>query len=333
MKRRGGRESVDKETGSSAILRLSSPTRERLKLTWKTTKKTWKIFRSNRMGMAGLIILLFFVIMAVFASQIMWLLTQIAGWDSVYGPFDKFDDVPIGIGTPPSADHWLGTDLRGNDILSRVVHGSRVSLAVGLVATAVSMGLGSLVGLLSGFWGGWRDEVLMRVTDVFLVLPWLVLMIVLAAVLPGGASVGKVILVIGITGWSSTARIVRAQVLSVKERAFIERARAVGASDTYIVNKHIFPNVFPLVFANSILTIAISILSESTLSFIALGPSPVKVVTWGNMLEDAVTGSATYNGLYLWIVVPGLCIVFLVLGFTFVGYALDEIFNPKLRRR
>ena len=197
----------------------------------------------------------------------------------------------------------------------------------------MSMGVGSLVGLLSGFWGGWRDEVLMRVTDVFLVLPWLVLMIVFAAVLPGGPTVGKIILVIGITGWSSTARIVRAQVLSVKERAFIERARAIGASDTYIVGKHVFPNVFPLVFANAILTVALSILSESTLSFIGLGPQAIKVVTWGNMLEDAVTGSAIYNGLYLWIVVPGLCIVFLVLGFTFVGYALDEIFNPKLRKR
>ena len=173
----------------------------------------------------------------------------------------------------------------------------------------------------------------MRITDVFLVLPWLVLMIVFAAVLPGGASVTKVIFVIGITGWSSTARIVRAQVFSLKERSFIERARAIGAGDYYIVRKHIFPNVFPLVFANSILTVALSILSESTLSYIGLGPMPNEVVTWGNMLQDADDGKAILNELYMWIIIPGMCIVFLVLAFTFIGYALDEIYNPKLRKR
>ena len=119
----------------------------------------------------------------------------------------------------------------------------------------------------------------------------------------------------------------------MKERSFVERAQAAGAGDSYIVRKHIFPNVFPLVFANSIITVALSILSESTLSFIRLGPDPTRVVTWGNMLEDASNGQAILNGLYLWILVPGLCIVLVVLAFTFIGYALDEIFNPKLRRR
>jgi peptide/nickel transport system permease protein len=206
-------------------------------------------------------------------------------------------------------------------------------MLIGLVASAVSMGLGTLIGLMSGFWGGWRDEVLMRLTDVFLVIPWLVLMILLASLLPGGQSVGKVVFVIGITGWSGTARIVRAQVLSLKERTFITRAQAIGSTDYHIVRRHIFPNVFPLVFAESILTVAISILSESTLSYINLGPSPMKVVTWGNILYDAEAYGAMTQGLYWWIVMPGLFIVFVVLGFTFIGYALDEIFNPKLRRR
>ena len=310
---------------------LAEPTVEKLMLLRKKSAATWRIFSSNRLGMMGVTILAIFVGMAVFAPQIMYVLSLIGGWDSAYGPFDEL--APVGSGIAPSPDHWFGTDLRGFDILARVIYGSRVSLEVGLVATVVSMGLGSAVGLLSGFWGGWKDEILMRITDVFLVIPWLVLMIVLATVLPGGPSVGKVVMVIGITGWSSTARIVRAQVLSLKERVFIERARAIGAGDYYIVRKHIFPNVFPLVFANSILTVALSILSESTLSFIKLGPDPTKVVTWGNMLQDAVDGYAIINGLYIWIIVPGLCIVFVVLGFTFVGYALDEIFNPKLRKR
>ena len=311
---------------------LSEPFIEKAGLLKKKTVQTGRVFRRNRMGMLGLIILLAFVIMAVLPAQIMWVLSVIGGWDYPYGPFDEV--ATVGMGLEPSPEHWLGTDLRGNDILARTIYGAQVSLTVGVVATAVSMGLGALVGLLSGFWGGWRDEALMRVTDVFLVLPWLVLMIVLAAVLPGGASVGKIILVIGITGWSSTARIVRAQVLSIKKRAFIERARAVGSGDLHIVRKHIFPNVFPLVFANSILTVALSILSESTLSFIQLGPDATQVVTWGNMLDDATTKAhAIENGLIWWVIVPGMCIVLVVLGFTFVGYAFDEIFNPKLRKR
>jgi peptide/nickel transport system permease protein len=313
------------------FFRISEPTIEKARLYKKKVFEIWHIYRGNWMGMLGLAILLVFVIMAVFAGQVMWLLAQVAGWESAYGPFDEV--VQTDIGTPPSSEHWMGCDFRGYDLLSRTIYGSRVSLLVGLVATGVSMGLGSLVGLLSGYWGGWRDEVLMRITDVFLVLPWLALMIVIAAVLPGGPSVSKVIFVIGITGWSSTARIVRAQVFSLKERGFVERARAIGAGDFHIVRKHIFPNVFPLLFANSILTIALSILSESTLSFLGLGPDSAKVVTWGNMLEDAVEGSAIFNGFYLWIMVPGICIVLVVLGFTFMGYALDEIFNPKLRRR
>jgi peptide/nickel transport system permease protein len=206
-------------------------------------------------------------------------------------------------------------------------------LLVGLVASVVSMGLGASVGLLSGYWGGVRDEALMRVTDVFLVIPWLALMIVFATVLPGGASVTKVVIVIGITGWSSTARVVRAQVFSLRERSFVERARAIGASDYHIVRRHVFPNVFPLMFANAIITIALSILSESTLSFIGLGPPSTSVVTWGNLLEDANSAFAIQQELYWWVVVPGLLIVFIVLAFTFIGYALDEVFNPKLRKR
>lgn len=304
---------------------------ERLSLLKKKSLATMKVYRRNVMGMIGFVGLLAFVIISVFAPQIMWILAQIAGWPSAYGPFDEV--APIGSGLGPSGEHWLGTDFRGNDILSRMIYGSRVSLFIGFVASLVSMGLGTVVGLFGGFWGGWRDEVLMRITDVFLVLPWLALMIVLATLLPGGPSVLKVVFVIGITGWSGTARMVRAQVMSLKSRTFVERAKSVGAGDYYIVRKHIFPNVFPLVFANSVLTVALSILSESTLSFIRLGPDPTKVVTWGNMLEDAMTGHAFLNGLYWWILIPGLCIVFVVLAFTLIGYALDEIFNPKLRRR
>lgn len=318
-------------TSDRRKLGLSEPTLEKLKLLKKKFSATWKIYRSNRMGMIGLVMLLAFVFMSVFAGQLIWVLAHVAGWPSAYGPFDEI--APVGRGLPPTEDHWLGTDIRGNDILARTIYGSRVSLLVGFVATVVSMGVGCAVGLFSGFWGGWRDEALMRITDVFLVIPWLCLMIVLATLMPGGPSVMKVVFVIGITGWSWTARMVRAQVISTKNRTFVERARANGAGDYYIVKKHIFPNVFPLVFANGILTVAMSILSESYLSFIGLGPDPTKIVTWGNMLEDAMTGHAFINGLYLWFLIPGLLIVFIVLAFTMIGYALDDIFNPKLRKR
>jgi peptide/nickel transport system permease protein len=317
--------------GRRASSWFSEPTREKLALYKKKSQETWKVFRGNRMGMAGLIILLIFTVMAIFAPFIMDLFAIIGHWDHGWG-WDEMVSTDTD-GEPPSPEHWLGTDSHGTDILARIVYGSRVSLEVGIVATMVSMGLGAGVGLISGFWGGVRDEVLMRITDVFLVIPWLALMIVLATLMPGGPTVAKVIFVIGITGWSSTARIVRAQVFSVKERAFIERARAIGAGDFYIVRRHVFPNVFPLVFANSILTVALSILSESTLSFIQLGPDSSRVVTWGNILGDADLGFAIAQELYWWVVAPGLCIVFLVMGFAFIGYALDEIFNPKLRKR
>lgn len=310
---------------------LSGPAREKLRLLWKRTRRTWSIYKRNRLGMLGLVILIGLFVMAGFSPQVMQVLAWIGGWEVAYDPF--YADRASEDMAPPSSDHWLGTDASNRDILSRIIYGSRVSLLVGMVATAVSMGLGASVGLLSGYWGGVRDEALMRVTDVFLVIPWLALMIVFAAVLPGGPSVTKIIIVIGITGWSSTARIVRAQVFSLKERAFIERAKAIGANDYHVVMKHIFPNVFPLMFANAILTVALSILSESTLSFIGLGPISSEVVTWGNILEDADKAFAIQQGLYWWVVVPGLCIVLVVLAFTFVGSALDEVFNPKLRKR
>ena len=166
--------------------------------------------------------------------------------------------------------------------------------------------------------------------DVVLSIPWLVLMIVVAALLRKIDLTG-IILIIGLTGWSTTARMVRAQVLSIKERQFVERARAIGASDLAIIRRHIMPNAFPLVFANTILTVAVSILSEATLSF--LGLRPINTITWGTMLSRASEAGAFHIGLQGWIILPGLCIVAVVLGFTLLGYALDDIMNPKLRKR
>ena len=280
----------------------------------KNTGRTTDLFLSTWMGRTGIIVLAFFIFVAIYAVLFM--------------PYDKWETNENTM-APPTLTHPFGTDQAGKDVLTRTAHGARASLTVGFAAMGISMGVGTLVGLVSGYWGGWRDEVIMRVNDVFLSIPWLVLMIVIAAIW-GNPTLASVIIVIGITGWSTTARIVRSQVLSLKVRQFVERSKAIGAGDWHIIRRHVFPNVVPLVFANAILMIAISILSESTLSFIGLGPQDVE--TWGKGLEDAYNNGAAVSQLSF-IVMPGLCIVGVVLAFTFIGYAMDEVMNPKLRKR
>lgn len=288
---------------------------DKLALSARNTGRTTDLFSVTWMGRVGVAIIVFFMAVAVYATLFM--------------PYDK-NEVTIYVLEDSSPEHLLGTDQLGRDVLTRIAHGTTASLTVGLVAMAISMGIGTLVGLASGYWGGWRDEVIMRVNDVFLSIPWLVLMIVIAAVLER-QTLSTVILIIGLTGWSTTARIVRSQVLSIKARQFVERAKAIGSGEWHIMSHHILPNVVPLIFANAILTIAIAILSESTLSFLRLGPTDVE--TWGRILEDAFAAHCQMSGPYPFILVPGLCIVFIVLAFTFIGYAMDEVLNPKLRQR
>jgi len=307
---------------------------DKMRLAAARSRKLWRLFITTWMGKVGISIIVFFLFIVVLA--------QVAYPDNpqtskvLYAP-DWWADLFIDSGNTSDSvgikttDKILGTDQRGRDVLLRTMQGTKASLIIGFTAMAISMGIGTIVGLGSGYWGGWRDEVIMRVNDVFLSIPWLVLMIVIAAIW-GAQNLASVIIVIGVTGWSTTARIVRAQVLSLKTRMFVERSKAVGAGDWHIIGRHIFPNVVPLIFANAILTIAISILSESTLSFLGLGPQDVE--TWGRVLEDAYNqGVALIPAQSLFLIVPGLCIVFVVLGFTFIGYAMDEVLNPKLRKR
>lgn len=232
--------------------------------------------------------------------------------------------------------HWMGTDSFGWDIYSELFYGAQTSVIVGIFSAVIASVLGALVGLYSGYVGGWPDEIIMRINDVILSIPWLVLMIVIAGAIAAstggqGINLTTIILIIGLTGWSATARMVRAQVLSIRERQYIERAKAIGSGDLAIIKRHVLPNAFPLVFANTILTVAVSILSEATLSF--LGLRPVGVVTWGTMLSYAQADNAFAIGLQAWEIMPGICIVVIVLGFTLLGYALDDILNPKLRKR
>lgn len=279
----------------------------------------WKdfleIFLSNKAGLFGAVVLGFFILIAIFGPVI-----------SDYNPKE------YGIGevlSPPSFDNLLGTDDLGRDVLGGVILGARISITVGVLSTLISMVVGTVVGIASGFYGGKADTLLMRLTDVFLVLPWLPLALVLTAVL--GANLWNIIFVIGLTSWPGTARIVRSQTLSVKERQFIQRARSIGASNLYIMRKHILPNVFPLIFANTILVSAVAILSETTLSFLGMGDTTAP--SWGMMLHYAFESGAASLGAYWYLIAPGVCVVLVVLGFTFIGYAMDEVLNPKLKRR
>lgn len=274
------------------------------------------IFWHNKMGKIGLLIFVLFIIIATVGPLIFKYDPMVFG--------DKEDVLQ-----PPSMQHFLGTDDLGRDVLKALISGSRVSLVVGIMATLISMIIGTSVGIISGYSGGRIDNLLMRLTDIFLVLPWLPLMLVLAALL--GSSIWNIIFVIGITGWAGTARIVRAQTLSEKERQYIERARSIGASNFHIIKNHIFPNVFPLIFANTILVTAVSILSETTLSFLGMGD--VSRPSWGTTLHFAFESGALSNKAYWYFIPPGLCVLLLVLSFTLMGFALDEIVNPKLRER
>ena len=282
-----------------------------------TRRRHWREFRKSTMGMAGLTILVIAVLVAIFAP----VLADSADLD----PTKATGPVLEG----PSLEYPFGTDDLGRSVLSLTIWGSRISLLVGLLATVVSMVLGSTIGILAGYRGGFGAAALMRLTDWFLVLPWLALAITLASIL--GQSLLIITLVIGLTSWPGTALLVRSQTLSIRARPYVERARGLGSRDRHLIWHHVLPNVFPVIFANTVLTVALAILSESTLSFLGLG-DPSRV-SWGAVLENAFSSGASTLGAWWWLGAPGACIVLVVLAFTMCGYALDEILNPRMRRR
>ncbi len=277
----------------------------------------WRLFRRNRSGMLGLVVLTLFALVAISAP----LLAAPEGLEVT--------KATGGVLEPPSSEYWLGTDDQGRSVLTLLIWGARISLFVGLAATVISMVIGTLVGLASGFFGGWAGRILFRLTEWFLVIPFLPLAIVLATVL--GRSLFNIALVIGVTSWPATALLIRSQTLSIKERAYIERARVLGAGRWHQIRRHVLPNVMPMVFANTTLTVAVAILAETTLSFLGLG-DPTRV-SWGSMLDDAFQVGAITTGAWWFIVPPGVCVVLVVLSFTLIGQALEEVLNPRLKGR
>lgn len=265
--------------------------------------------------MAGLAILSAFVLLAVAAPLLF-------GAPPALGSADA----PL---ADPSWKYPLGTDEVARDVLALVAYGGRISLVVGFLATLISVGIGTLVGIVAGYNGRRIDTFLMRVTDFFLVTPALVLAILVASIV--GPSLINVIVIIGFTSWPATARVIRAQTLSVKERAFVVRSRAYGAGAPHLIRRHILPNVWSLIMASSTLTVATAIFLETTLAF--LGLADPTATSWGTMMNRAFVSGAAGLGKWGYVFAPGVAVSLVVIAFTFIGRAFERILNPRLRGR
>jgi peptide/nickel transport system permease protein len=267
------------------------------------------------MGLVGLTMLVLAVLAALLAP-----------WIAPYDPKAPVRVTIDSIYAAPSAEHWLGTDDAGKDVLSNFLYGARVSLLIAFVASFISIFIGGMVGIIAGFYGGRIENFLMRFTDILLVIPDLPLMIVIIAVTK--PSLINIILVIGVLYWTSTARVVRSQTLSVKERKFVLRARAIGAGNFHIIRRHILPLVLPILVVNVVLVISSAVVLESALAFLGLGDPTA--ISWGQMLNFAFYRGAMSSGAWWALVTPGLGIVWVALGCILLGQGLERIFNPRL---
>jgi peptide/nickel transport system permease protein len=271
-----------------------------------------RILRESRQAQVGLAVLSFFILLAFLAPWI--------------EPYDVHTRVGP-IYAPPSLRHPVGLDDGGVDMLSLLIQGGRISLIVGFAATFVAMVIGGTIGIVAGYFGGWPDAVLMRITDYFIVIPDLPLAIIVAAV--WGPSLSHLVFVIALLLWTTTARIVRAQVKSVRERVYVKRSRSLGASDLRIVARHVLPQIGPLLIANTVLTVAVAIFDETALAFLGLG-DPTQI-TWGNIIEYAFLRTAISSGAW-WAVIPaGLCVALVIMGCFWLGQAIEDALNPRLK--
>jgi peptide/nickel transport system permease protein len=250
----------------------------------------------------------------------------------VIAPYDPLEilftpDGSLAASSPAGWQHLLGTTNLGRDIFSQLIVATRAALIVGLTAAVVVALIGSVVGLVAGYCGGWLDALLMRLADVALGIPFLPFVILIAGLL--GPRTSNVILAIALLLWPNTARVIRSQVLTVRERAFVEAARVTGASDLRIMFVHVAPNILPLSFLYGSIAVGWAILTEASVAFLGFGPSDR--VSWGYMLQDAYASQALSRGDYNWFVPPGLCIVLVVAAGFFIGRGYEEILFPKLK--
>ncbi|HEY7032178.1 MAG TPA: ABC transporter permease [Thermomicrobiales bacterium] len=274
-------------------------------------KDSWRLLRRSKLAFAGLIIVLVLIVLAIFGPKI--------------APYDPTKINVRHRTEAPSWDHLFGTDDRGRDILSRVLYGARVSLKVGVIAVGISATIGTFLGAISGYFGGWLDEVIMRLTDVLFAFPAILLAIAIMAML--GPSASNAMIAIGVVYTPIFARITRASVLAVREEVFVEAARAIGAGSPRIIARHIMPNVIAPIIVETTLSLAFAILAEAALSFLGLG-TPPPAPSWGRMLSEGrdFMQDAPWMGFF-----PGMAIVLAVMGFNFLGDGLRDILDPRLK--
>jgi peptide/nickel transport system permease protein len=279
----------------------------------KNVHQFFHLLLGHSMGRIGAILITLVLIAALLAPYLGTVDPQASG---------KREDIL----TVPSTRHWLGTDDLGRDVWSQIIFGSRVSLAIGLITAFVTVVTGTLIGLIAGYYGGLIEEVLVRVIDFFMMLPVLPLMIILAAVL--GPNLWNIILVISVVSWPTTARVVRSQVLSIKERPYVEAARCIGAGNVRLMFSEIMPNVLPLMFAQAVLMITYAIYDEAILAFLGLG-DPTRI-SWGSMLHFAFESGVMSRSPW-WIGPPIASIIALIVGFSLLGTAVTDVMTPQYK--
>ncbi len=280
----------------------------------------WAIYKQNLLGRIGLSLLAMFALMAI-CSFIPPLI------DPMYQPMTGVDpEITKSVG--PSLRHWLGTDFMGRDLLSQLLAGTRVAFLVGVSAAFMSIVLGTAIGMVAGYMGRFVDTFLMRLADMIMVMPTMLVVLMLAALF-GQLTIWTIVLIIALFRWPGVSRVIRAQTLSLKHRPFIEAARVAGASHTRIIFRHIMPNVLPLSFLYMTFRVTSAIIIEAALAFLGFGdPS---TVSWGMMLQWVWKTGHMFNAPY-WLLPPGICISLITLAFYMLGRAMDEVLDPRLRK-
>jgi len=284
-----------------------------------TWSQVWRRFRKDKFAVAGLVIIVLLVVVAVFAPVI-----------APHSPLTQFDSGLSDKGQPlaPSHHFWLGTDLLGRDLLSRLIYGARVSLIIGILANGFALLLGVIFGIVAGFFRGWLETLIMRATDVMLAFPILLLAIALSSSI-ANPGIWVLVVVIGIVYWAPMTRVIHGEVLSIREKEFVTAARLTGCTNRRILTSHILPHLVAPIIVYTSLGIATTVLFEASLSFVGLGVQP-PTPSWGQMISD---GQQYYTSAPWLVVFPGLCIMITVLAFNLVGDGLRDAFDPQQRRR
>jgi peptide/nickel transport system permease protein len=283
-------------------------------------KEGWSIYKKNLLGKIGLVLIALFMVMAL-CSFIPPLI------DPMYHPMTGVDP-KITSSTGPSMRHWLGTDFMGRDLLSQLLAGARVAFMVGISSAFISIFLGTLVGMTAGYMGKSTDTALMRLADIIMVMPTLLVVLILSALF-GQLNIWTIVLIIALFRWPGVSRVIRAQTLSLKHRPFIEAGKVAGASHLRIIFRHIMPNVLPLSFLYMTFRVTSAINIEAALAFLGFGDPGT--VSWGMMLQWVWKTGHMFRAPY-WLLPPGICISLITLSFYMLGRAMDEVLDPRLRK-